>query len=86
MDKELDYPVAAPKDVAPVIYRAMIIQSMALQFFKYMQGSPEEFTMDEAFDAAKAVWETEWSDDPAPRTIESSREAVNDELAYWNEG
>ena len=55
MDKELDYPVAAPKDVAPVIYRAMIIQSMALQFFKYMQGSPEEFTMDEAFDAAKAV-------------------------------
>lgn len=85
MASDLDYPVAPPEGVEPVIYRAMIIQSMAMQFFKYMQNAPEAFTMDEAFDAAKAVWETEWPDDPAPRTIESSREAVNDELAYWNE-
>lgn len=79
MASELDYPVA------PVIYRAMIIQSMAMQYFKYMQGAPEELKMENAFEAAKATWETDWPDDPAPRTIESSRDVVDDDLAYWNE-
>ena len=84
-DEPLDYPVAAPDDIAPVIYRAMIIQSMAMQYFKYMQGAPEEFTLDNGFEAAKATWETDWPDDPEPRTIEASRDVVNDDLAYWNE-
>ena len=85
MSEELDYPVAAPPDIPPVIYRAMIIQSMAMQYFKYMQDAPEDFTTGEAFDAAKATWETDWPDDPEPRTIEASRDVVNDDLAYWNE-
>lgn len=65
---DLDYPVAAPEGVAPVIFRSQIIQRMALEYFNYMRGSPEDFTMAEAFDAAMATWETDWPGDPAPRT------------------
>jgi hypothetical protein len=84
-ETEIDYPVAAPAGIEPIFYRQTIIQSMALQYFNYMRDAPEEFTMSEAFEAAHATWETDWPDDPAPRTMEAAREVVDDDLAYWNE-
>lgn len=82
---DLDYPVAAPEGIAPVIYRAQIIQTMALQYMKHMAGSPEPFTLDEAFEAAQATWETEWETDPAPRTLEAGIEEAEGDLQYWFE-
>lgn len=81
---ELDYPVANPPDIAPPIYRAMIIQTMALEYLKAMQGSPEPFGLDHAFEAAMATWETDWSDS-GPRTIEMGVAEAQGDLAYWGE-
>lgn len=72
-------------DMDRAILDAMIIQTMALEYFKAMQGGDEEFTLDEAFEAALATWGTEWDDDPAPRTIEAGIEAAQQDLAYWGE-
>jgi hypothetical protein len=36
-------------------------------------------------DAAKATWDTDWDDDPKPRTIEAGIEAADSDLAYWVE-
>ena len=80
-----DYPVAAPSDVAPDIFRALILQAMAMEYFNAMRGAPEEFTMGEAFDAAHATWDTDWSDDPEPRTIEAAIKEVHADLSYWGE-
>lgn len=85
IDERLDYPVAPDEGIAPVIYRAMIIQNMALRYLKAMQGSAEPFTLDHAFEAAKATWETDWDTDPAPRTMEAAMQEVDNDLAYWNE-
>lgn len=82
---ELDYPVASPDDIAPVIYRAMIIQAMAMEYMKAMRGAPEEFELTHAFEAARATWETEWEDDPAPRTIEAGLQEAQNDLDYWYE-
>lgn len=82
---DLDYPVAAPDDIAPVIYRAMIIQAMAMEYMKAMRSSPEPFEMSNAFEAAQATWETEWDDDPAPRTIEAGLQEAQNDLDYWYE-
>lgn len=82
---QLDYPVAAPEDIAPNIFRAQIIQTMATRYLNHMKGVEPPFTMEEALDAARATWGTEWPDDPAPRTIEAGIEAADDDLAYWNE-
>lgn len=82
---DLDYPVAAPPDVAPEIFRAQIIQTMALEYMSHMRGSPEPFTMGEAHDAAMATWETDWEFDPAPRTIEAGITEARNDLSYWNE-
>lgn len=84
-DPTLDYPVAAEEGIAPVIYRAMIIQAMAMHYFKAMLGAPEPFTLDNGFEAAKATWETEWDTDPDPRTMDAAMEEVDNDLAYWNE-
>ena len=81
-----DYLVASLPDIAPPIYRAMIICSMALQYLQAIAPSSVDFSLDEAFDAAHATWDTEWPDDPEPRTIEASRDVVSDDLAYWAEG
>ena len=82
---DLDYPVANPPDIAPIIFRAMILQAMAMQYFNYMRDAPEDFSLDEAFDAARATWETDWEIDPDPRTMEAAKEEVSNDLAYWNE-
>lgn len=84
--QELDYPVAPTEGTHPVIYRAMIIQTMALEYLKAMTfNSDEDFTLDEGFEAAKATWETEWDSDPAPRTLELGIEAARSDLEYWTE-
>jgi len=82
---ELDYPVQAVDGVEPTLVRAQIIQAMALQYFNFMRSAPEDFTMAEAFDAATATWETDWPDDPSPRTFEAAKQAVDDDLSYWGE-
>ncbi|PZU65264.1 hypothetical protein [Sphingobium sp.] len=82
---ELDYPVAAPADVDPAIYRAQIIQTMATRYMNHMRDVQPPFTMEEAMDAAKATWDTDWDDDPKPRTIEAGIEAADSDLAYWVE-
>ena len=82
---DLDYPVANPSNIAPIIFRAMILQQMAMQYFNYMRGSDEEFTMSDAFNAAHATWETDWDTDPSPRTLEAARDEVRNDLAYWCE-
>lgn len=84
-EADLDYPVATPPGYVPEIYRAEIIQGMALRYLNHMRGSPEPFTMSEAFDAAQATWETEWPDDPAPRTLEAGIEVADADLEYWFE-
>ena len=80
MSEELDYPVAAPDGVAPIIFRAQLIRHMALQY-KLAADLDDE----EAHDAAMATWDTEWPDDPEPRTLEAAAEVVSDDLAYWGE-
>ena len=84
-DDKLDYPVAAPPGVAPTIFRAQIIQTMATQYFNYMRGSTEPFSMGEAHDSAMASWDTEWPDDPEPRTLDAAMQVVSDDLSYWGE-
>lgn len=86
---ELDYPVAAPDNVAPVIFRAQIIQLMALRYMTRFNAnrapSEEEMDLDFAMASAKATWESDWDTDPAPRTIEAAYEAVDSDLEYWTE-
>lgn len=81
----MDYPVAAPFNIDPEIYRAQIIQTMAILYMNHMRDAQPPFTMEEAMDAAKATWGTDWDDDPSPRTIEAGIEAADGDLAYWNE-
>lgn len=85
MTGELDYPVATPMDVSPSIFRAQIIQTMAVRYLDHMKGVEPPFTMSEAYDAAMATWETDWPDDPNPRTLEAGIQAADDDLSYWNE-
>jgi hypothetical protein len=81
----LDYPVANPADVAPAIFRAQIIQTMANRYMIHMKDVDPPFTMEEAHDAAMATWGTDWPDDPKPRTIAAAIEVTDDDLAYWVE-
>lgn len=89
-DHRLDYPVAAPEGVAPVIFRAQIIQLMALRYMtRFNAGKhPDEPEMDMEFAmrSALATWETDWDCDPNGRTIEDGLTAVYDDLEYWCEG
>lgn len=85
MTDTLDYPVEAPANIEPVIFRAQIIQLMQLRYFNAMRGSEEPFTMGNAYDAAMATWESDWPSDPQPRTIETGLQCVDDDLSYWGE-
>ena len=84
MMSDLDYPVANPPDVAPVIYRAMIIQAMALEYFKLMRGSEEPFDLDDALAAAHATWATDWSNE-GPRTIEMGIDEAQGDFEHWGD-
>jgi len=76
---DLDYPVAAPDGVAPVIFRAMLIQHMAL---RYMQSVPG-LSLDEGMESAIATWGTDWDSDPAPRDYDDAADAVDSDLEHW---
>jgi hypothetical protein len=78
---DLDYPVAAPADVDPIIYRSQIIQAMAA---RYQQAAPE-LSNEEAHDSAMSTWGTDWDTDPEPRSIEASYPEVDADLSYWGE-
>ena len=78
-------PAATPDGWAEPIYRAHIKQVMALEYVKFMAGSDDPLTMDEASDFARATWETEWDTDPAPRTVEQGIVEVGHDLSYWGE-
>ena len=82
---DLDYPVAAPADVDPAIFRAQIIHAMATRYMSHMKDVEPPFTMEEAHDAAMGTWATDWDDDPAPRTLEAAISEVESDLAYWVE-
>jgi hypothetical protein len=77
---DLDYLVAAPENVAPVIFRAQIIQTMAAHYQK-RTGIDD----DDAMGAAIATWETDWDADPAPRTIEQAIDEVDADLEHWGD-
>ena len=81
MSEQLDYPVAAPEGVAPTIFRAQIIQTMATWFMQAVPGMERE----EAHGCASACGETDWPNAPEPRTLEDAKEVVSDELSYWDE-
>lgn len=77
----LDYPVAAPADVDPIIFRSQIIQAMAE---RYQQAVPD-LSNEQAHDAAMSTWGTDWDTDPEPRSIEASYPEVDADLSYWGE-
>jgi len=85
MSDVVDYPLAAPDGVAPAIFKAMILQTMAITYVNAMKGADEPFGLDEGFDAAHATWDTEWDNDPEPRTIGAGIYEVEQDLQYWNE-
>lgn len=75
-------PICAPiEGVNDVFVPAILKQYMALL---YMQAVPD-LTMDQALESAVATWETEWDDDPEPRTYEHAREAVVSDLQHWDD-
>ena len=80
-DQKLDYPVAAPDGVEPTILRSQIIQTMGTWFMQAVPGMERE----EASTHAMACWETDWPNDPEPRTLDDAKEVVSDELSYWEE-
>lgn len=77
----LDYPVVEIPNVEPIFVRSMLIGAMAARFM----GQVPDLSQDEAFDAAMATWETDWPDDPDPRTFQAAKDAVDDELQHWTD-
>lgn len=78
-DEALDYPVAAPDDIHPRIFRAMLIQHMALIYMKQVPGIDLEYAME----AAVATWGTDWDSDPEPRDYDDATDAVHSDLEHW---
>jgi hypothetical protein len=77
--EDLDYPVASPADIAPPIFRAMLIQQMALQYMRRVPG----LSFEEATESAIATWGTDWDSDPEPRDYDDAIDAVESDLEYW---
>lgn len=75
----LDYPVAAPDDIHPRIFRAMLIQHMGLRYLKSVPSIDLEYAME----AAVATWETDWDSDPKPRDFDDATDAVDSDLEHW---
>lgn len=76
-----EYPVTEIANVEPIFVRQMMLGAMAI---RYLRGVPG-LELYSAYQAARASWDTDWPDDPAPRTFEASSEVVDDDLAYWSE-
>ena len=76
-------PSCAPVEgLDPMFLPAMLKGAMACRFCRAVGP---EMSIDQGMDAAIATWETEWPDDPEPRTFEAAMEAVDDELSCWTE-
>jgi hypothetical protein len=75
-----EHPTVAIEDVEPVFVRAMMIGAMATRY-----ATAANLSLEDAFPFACATWNTDWPDDPEPRTFEAARQAVNDDLEYWDE-
>ncbi len=74
-------PICAPiEGIAPYIVPYVLRAAMAA---RYAEGG--SLSIDEAFAAAIATWDTEWADDPAPRTIELAIQAADDDLECWDD-
>ena len=76
-----EYPLAPIADVEPIFVRQMMLGAMALTY----RSAVPDLTMEEAHDAARATWDTEWPTDPQPRTFDDAVEAVRCDLEYWKE-
>jgi len=75
-------PICAPiEGVNFVFVPHMIKGAMAIRFVRRVPG----LTLDQGMDAAVATWETEWSSDPAPRTLARAIEEVDSELEHWGD-
>jgi hypothetical protein len=73
----------APVDgVDPVFLPHILKGAMACRFCRAVGP---QMSLSQGYDAAVATWETEWPDDPSPRTFEAAMQAVDDELSYWGE-
>jgi hypothetical protein len=81
LDQIEDYPLATPEGVDPVIYKAQMLQAMANRYERSVPGLNHE----DGYAAAVATWETEWPDDPSPRTMAAALEAVDEDLTEWVE-
>lgn len=78
MDKT---PTCAPIDgVDPIFVPHMLKGAMACRYAR-----AANIPFDEAVNAANATWETDWETDPEPRTFDHANEAVDFDLAYWEE-
>lgn len=81
LDEIDDFPMAVPSDTDPKIFKAYLLQVMSQ---RYKDAVPD-LEAEGAYAAAVATWETEWPDDPSPRTVERAKEAVDDDLTEWVE-
>lgn len=73
------FPLAAPDGVAPELFRAMLIQHMALQYMRRVPG----LSLEEGTEAAIATWDTDWDSDPNPRDYDDAIDAVESDLEHW---
>jgi hypothetical protein len=74
-------PTCAPiEGVDPIFVSHMIRGAMACRYAR-----AASLAFEDAVAAAQATWETEWPDDPEPRTFETANEAVDADLEYWGE-
>jgi len=77
----MSYSIAPIDGVQPLLAESFLRQQMAIHYQKAVPDLSDE----EARDAATATWETDWDEDPEPRTLKSAIDAVNSDLEYWHE-
>lgn len=75
------YPTVEVADVDPLFVRHMMLGAMAIHYRRYVTDLPYE----DAIASARATWETDWPNDPEPRTFEQAIEAVDSDLEHWDE-
>jgi hypothetical protein len=75
-----EYLCAPIEGVDPVFVPHMILGAMAVRYMKAVPG----LSIDEAYDAAKATWDTDWETE-GPRTFAMAEEEVDSDLQHWDE-
>lgn len=74
-----DYPMDIPDNIEPILFKSQILQAMTARY----RGAVPGLSDGDAFAAAVATWETEWPDDPGPRTMAAALEVVDEDLTEW---